>query len=74
MSRQVFRKPYRLDERVCSSFAVLKEQICDQWAELRGTNLGVKSGTEVVDDILLSKLHYLVQQLNAAAVSPWTPN
>ena len=58
MSRQVAWSPYHIYKHICSSFKVLKKQLCQLWAEIQGTNLGVKGGTKVVSDILLSKLNY----------------
>lgn len=56
-------------KRVQSAFSQLCQVLNKEWQSIRSSNLGVQSGTGVIEDVLYSQLHQLASTVHMLAVS-----
>lgn len=56
-------------QRTQAAFSQLCTVLQKEWSSIRALNLGVKSGTGVIDDVLITQLHQLASAVHMLAVT-----
>uniref|UniRef100_A0A383W4I5 Uncharacterized protein n=1 Tax=Tetradesmus obliquus TaxID=3088 RepID=A0A383W4I5_TETOB len=56
-------------KQLAKVFSRLQQLLLSEWQTIRGANLGVKSGTSILEDVLLLQLNQLATHLHTLAVS-----
>jgi hypothetical protein len=56
-------------QRTQAAFSQLCTVLKKEWSSIRALNLGVKSGTGVIDDVLITQLHQLASAVHLLAVT-----
>jgi hypothetical protein len=56
-------------QRTQAAFSQLSTVLKKEWSSIQALNLGVKSGTGVIDDVLITQLHHLASAVHMLAVT-----